>query len=303
RWPCARRSRAPRRPLRRRTQPPRQAGRPRRPRRPLPRPAPPGRRCPRRCHRLHARSRGLRGVRPPGARAGRAGRSPAPAAGALASVGIQAHRQAPPPPAHPVAAARKSASPPSRHDPVPPAAPASPSTPPPPAATPTAPAPTPRAPAAPPAARTTPPVAPGLVAIASEPAGATLFVDGRSQGRTPAQVTLAPGRHDLVLLLAGMRMRRETVEVPSAGPAIALPLEPAVPPRRGSAGLKVRCRTAGLRIFVDGIDTGHACPRERLDLAPGRHTIALFVPARGGFSEKTLDLRVQRLSTRVHFSE
>lgn len=224
-------------------------------------------------------------------------------AGVLVAVCIQVRRQEPPPPAHPVASARKSASPPSRHDPVPPAAPASPSTPPTPAATPTAPAPTPRAPAAPPAARTTPPVAPGLVAIASEPAGATLFVDGRSQGRTPAQVTLAPGRHDLVLLLAGMRMRRETVEVPGAEPAIALPLEPAVPPRRGSAGLKVRCRTAGLRIFVDGIDTGHACPSERLDLAPGRHTIALFVPARGGFSEKTLDLRVQRLSTRVHFSE
>ena len=39
-----------------------------------------------------------------------------------------------------------------------------------------------------------------MFAVASTPDGASVFVDGEAKGTTPAQVAVAPGRHQLVVL-------------------------------------------------------------------------------------------------------
>jgi hypothetical protein len=56
-------------------------------------------------------------------------------------------------------------------------------------------------------------------------------------------------------------------------------------------------------VFVDGIDTGQVCPTERIDLAPGPHKIALYVPQEGEFSVQELVLEESRGSTRVYFQK
>jgi hypothetical protein len=60
-----------------------------------------------------------------------------------------------------------------------------------------------------------------------------------------------------------------------------VPLEPAeLPPEvAGACGLRVRCRTAGLRVFVDGEDTGARCPTaDKILLSCTTHRVGLYDP-------------------------
>jgi tetratricopeptide (TPR) repeat protein len=55
---------------------------------------------------------------------------------------------------------------------------------------------------------------PGLLAIASEPSGAEIFVDGRSTGRrTPAEVELSPGEHIVRVVADGYEPAERSVTV------------------------------------------------------------------------------------------
>src|SRR5205085_2237067 len=130
----------------------------------------------------------------------------------------------------------------------------------------------------------------GELSIQTDPPGAALFLDGEARGETPARVANAAGKHRVVLLLDGRTMYRQTVDVPASGRALLIALPLAAAPPRGTAGVKVRCRTAGLRVLIDDIDSGQSCPTERIDLEPGEHTIKLYLPERDSFSEKTEDI-------------
>jgi serine/threonine protein kinase len=146
-------------------------------------------------------------------------------------------------------------------------------------------------------------VAGGNFAITSEPAGAALFVDGEPRGSTPAQLTLAPGAHKLVVAAEHHKLLTRDFTATSGG-ALTLTLEPArLPsPIAGSAGLKVRCRTHGeLRILVDGADSGLGCPNdERISVAPGTHKIGLHSLRTGQTHEVEHDVVDGDYSTRVY---
>ncbi|HNU01887.1 MAG: PEGA domain-containing protein [Kiritimatiellae bacterium] len=103
----------------------------------------------------------------------------------------------------------------------------------PPAAVPTTPAAAPAAPAAPapsvaaPSPATPPPAAAddkGLIALATTPAGASIFVDEKFVGMTPAKLRLKPGAHKIRLFLFGYKEWIQEIEV-MAGSEVNLSLE------------------------------------------------------------------------------
>ncbi|MSP61670.1 MAG: PEGA domain-containing protein [Myxococcales bacterium] len=121
--------------------------------------------------------------------------------------------------------------------------------------------------------------------VNTTPRGATVFVDGEPQGKTPASLIVTPGRHQLVIVAEGRRVTRREVEVTPSGGELAVVLKrvsPFTAPGR-RAGVWVKCKTVGeLRILVDGVDTGLTCPnRRRIGVTPGSHRIGLYSPRTG----------------------
>jgi len=102
------------------------------------------------------------------------------------------------------------------------------------------------------------------VKLDSQPAGATLLVDGELVGQTPLTVEILEGSHDLQLSLDGYKSWVEPIEV-TAGQAMELP---AVKMVRADGLVKIRTNPAGASITVDGRFRGQS----PLDLAlpPGR---------------------------------
>jgi hypothetical protein len=143
-----------------------------------------------------------------------------------------------------------------------------------------------------------------LLTVDVTPPDARVFLDGEDAGRAPLERRLDPGEHRVVLVAEGYFVRRDQVTLAHGDARLAVHLEPArLPPGvAGEAGLKLRCRSRGLRILVDGADTGRTCPNEtRIEVAPGRHTLGLYEPA----GDRTIDLHkhpnvpLQGRSTRI----
>lgn len=155
---------------------------------------------------------------------------------------------------------------------------------------------------APPAADAKVPAGGGF-GITSEPAGAAIFVDGEPRGNTPAQLTLPPGAHKIVVAAEHHKLLTRDFAA-TAGGTLALTLEPAKLPGAiaGPAGLKVRCRTHGeLRILVDGADSGLSCPNDdRISVTPGPHKIGLFSLRTGQTHEVEHEVVDGDYSTRVY---
>ena len=139
--------------------------------------------------------------------------------------------------------------------------------------------------------------------VVTTPAGAAVFVDGEAQGTTPAQLTVAPGKHKLVIAAEGQKLvKRELTFVP--GERLELVLEPAkLPPEvAGGEGLKVRCKSRGeLRVYVDGADSGRTCPNEdRISVSAGVHKIGLYSPRSDEMHEVEHEIAQGNNSTRVY---
>ncbi len=187
----------------------------------------------------------------------------------------------------------------------PPAVPPAPAAPTP--ITPPAPAVAPAAPAAPPAAtnvaaprRTTPAPtrapasaspwdAPSAVEDAtatftSDPVGAVVRIDGRLRGKTPLDVKLTPGSHDIEIALDGYITSARTLNIAPGEPKIPVTLHPAV--RQGNV-LVVAAGWDGALLYVDGAPAG-PLPVQVM-MTQGNHT---FEVRRNG--EKA---RVQRAIT------
>jgi hypothetical protein len=155
-------------------------------------------------------------------------------------------------------------------------------------------------------AAATPPkeaAAEGAFEVVTTPEGATVFVDGEPQGTTPAQLSLSPGSHKLIVAGEGQKLVKREVQVAPGG-RVEIALEPAKLPGdiAGPAGLKVRCRTKGeLRVYVDGADSGRSCPNdERINVSPGNHRIGLYSPRTGAMHEVEHEVVEGDHSTRVY---
>jgi formylglycine-generating enzyme required for sulfatase activity len=143
------------------------------------------------------------------------------------------------------------------------------------------------------------------VSLSSAPAGAAVKVDGRPLGKTPVELELAAGAHDIEISFDRFKTWRGRVEVGAGQPA-TLPevrLEPA------DGRLAIRSRPAGASVLVDGRYVGQT-PVE-VEVGPGKeHEIQLtksgFEPARqkvavAGGEIKGLDVLLTAQEGVVHF--
>jgi PEGA domain len=111
----------------------------------------------------------------------------------------------------------------------------------------------------------------GTVVVSTNPPGAQVFLDGKSQGVAPTTLTVEAGTHVLELRGAG-EPRTMTLDV-AAGAQLSQYLEMAKGPL-AAGSLQVRTDPAGARVSVDGVARGSS-PLTVADLAPGEHTVVL----------------------------
>ena len=91
--------------------------------------------------------------------------------------------------------------------------------------------------------------------VASEPAGASVFVDGREVGRAPHQDAYPLGEHLVEVRLGELYAPvRQRIRLPEEG----LRMNVELPPRFGV--LDVRSRPSGAEVFIDGEPTGARTP-------------------------------------------
>jgi serine/threonine protein kinase len=129
-----------------------------------------------------------------------------------------------------------------------------------------------------------------VVSVSSEPAGATVWVNGEERGATPCSIKLAVGRARLTLVHPGYRSSTSRFDA-SDGIRIERKMEPVEAPTTGDARFRAECRTEGkLPIVVDGYETGILCPSSKLRVRPGAHRIGLLIPSTGAVHEKEVTL-------------
>jgi PEGA domain len=113
------------------------------------------------------------------------------------------------------------------------------------------------------------PVTTGSMTVNTNPPGAMVEVDGTSRGQTPITLSLAAGKHTLVVH-GGGEPRTIPITI-AAGAQLSQYIDL---PKVASAGqLTVRTEPAGARISVDGLPLGKT--PVTLELAPGQHSVTL----------------------------
>ncbi len=129
------------------------------------------------------------------------------------------------------------------------------------------------------------------VNVHSEPAGATVLVDGQEMGVTPLEMELRSGRHELEVRQGGFKTWRQTVDVEPA-----TPLElPKIEMRPSDGTLVVRSSPEGATVLVDGEFRGRS--PVRLELDPGRNYRVELSQA--GYKSASRDIRLRSGQSRT----
>lgn len=123
---------------------------------------------------------------------------------------------------------------------------------------------------------------PGGVEIASVPAGAGVFMDGRKLGSTPySNNSIEPGSHMFRIELPGFDTVEKKIDIaPSVTEKIELVLS------KSTGSLLAVIRPAGVRYLVDGKEigmvkkdaAGNVLPVEVGNLSPGKHLLTVTHP-------------------------
>lgn len=140
----------------------------------------------------------------------------------------------------------------------------------------------------------------GVLRIASEPAGATVWLDGRTVGETPLRVVDVPvGAHTVVLRRGGYEPRERKVAVRSG--AGVQTVSEQLAPQQGT--LSVLVQPWG-HVYVDGaLRKREADARYAVKLPAGAHRVTVVHPELGTW-EKTVRIEPYRTnSVAVNFNE
>lgn len=130
--------------------------------------------------------------------------------------------------------------------------------------------------------RVAPPPETGSVTITSEPAGASVSIDGVTRGKTPVSLSLASGAHRVDV--GGSVVRTQTVNVTRGGEAsVHVELRPEPVPATeamaaGMGGLHITTEPTGAKVWVDGEARG-AAPVSLSNLKPGSHDVTVRAAA------------------------
>jgi serine/threonine protein kinase len=111
----------------------------------------------------------------------------------------------------------------------------------------------------------------GTLSVQTNPAGATVVIDGQQRGMTPLSLQLTPGRHVVELVTDGdVRSIPLTI---TAGGQVSQFIE--IPRAASALGeLQIRTEPAGATVTVDGRVLGKS-PLTAEGLTPGPHTVTL----------------------------
>ena len=141
-----------------------------------------------------------------------------------------------------------------------------------------------------------PAIVPGQLTVNSNPEGAQVQIDGRSDTAwvTPFNLSgVAPGQHTAVISKPGYVSQTHTIDVGSGRKSfVALQLVAL------SAAVLVNSEPAGAVVVIDGRDSGRLTPTQLSVDKPGNHTILV---RREGYLEETTTLNLQ-LGQTMHYS-
>ena len=101
----------------------------------------------------------------------------------------------------------------------------------------------------------------GHVSVTSEPAGAEIFVDGKSRGVAPIQADLPEGMHELVAKYKSWPEQNREIRSVGGAP-VAVPFEFAC------GSVKITSAPAGATVFANGVEVGET-PLPLEDVEPG----------------------------------
>jgi len=111
----------------------------------------------------------------------------------------------------------------------------------------------------------------GTLAVQTNPAGASVVIDGKQRGSTPLSLALEPGRHVLELVTEG-DVRSVPITITPGGQVSQFIELPHAPSALGE--LQIRTEPAGAQVSVDGRALGKS-PLTAEGLTPGPHTVVL----------------------------
>jgi serine/threonine protein kinase len=111
----------------------------------------------------------------------------------------------------------------------------------------------------------------GTLSVQTNPAGATVVIDGQQRGATPLNLQLKPGRHVVELVTEGDVRTIPVLMTP--GGQISHVIE--IPRATSALGeLQIRTEPAGAQVSIDGRPLGRS-PLTAEGLSPGQHTVVL----------------------------
>lgn len=129
----------------------------------------------------------------------------------------------------------------------------------------------------------------GSLKIETSVPGADVLVSGKSVGRTPVMLALAPGAYGVELAMNGVR-REFTVNLAGGSSVVRHVDLPPAPDSEmeGRGSLLVQTEPARLTVSVDGVERGPS-PLTLTGLPPGEHQIAVRAP--GGTLRRTVTIQ------------
>jgi hypothetical protein len=130
----------------------------------------------------------------------------------------------------------------------------------------------------------------GRVYFSSDPSGAEILINNQQHGTTPATLSLAAGRYEIVLGLSGYQAHIDSLTVTARTfDTVEVELVP-IP----TGLLELRSNTEGATVTVDGKNVGVIPLPGMLQLTQGYHTIEL---QKTGFRTETRQIFIQSDST------
>ena len=121
----------------------------------------------------------------------------------------------------------------------------------------------------------------GLLSCTTEPAGATVLVNGIEQGKTPVEVMIPRGGAELTFRLEGYKDVKQSVDVP-AGARRTLALQMDGSPAR----LTVVTEPDDAKVYLDGKFQGKKSPVTAESIAAGEHEVRVERPGFATVSRK-----------------
>lgn len=115
------------------------------------------------------------------------------------------------------------------------------------------------------------------IMVSSPTPGVQIALDGQAAGKLPFVSDVKPGKHHIVLTASGYKPYERDISVLEGS---VVPLDVALRDKPGT--LRVRA-PAGAHVSIDGREVGSA-PLQAIQLAPGRHFIAVTENGREPFS-------------------